>query len=542
MRQGLREAIPINNLSDKILAIPRKSDLIKFFSIIFILSFASFHYAFNFALVIDDWMQLWAVLYHTPALDHYFKWAPNSAMEFLLLSKLLGFNHFYWQLIGFFLKIIAALSASLVTFAVFRSKTTSFLSGIIYASFVGGIESFTRVSAQNHVLSIPPICLGIYFWITSYYKSSKVRYFFAITFFIISLIGYSGSTATLFFLLLLWELLTLLQNGLKITYFQKRTILLLVIFVILNVLTYSRFLYIKTSLENDLSIILKNPAATIGNFLNSIGNLLIGWIFYIEEAFALSKPNLIGLLAGYLLIVLLLTVFFLFFKSKKEDYKNLIFFLCWILLFYFPSWMASGHLVNGSVILGVTHRYFAIPSIGFVAILAFFISKFKSKFLKTFILITVLSLNIFMANKILKNELSFRSIEVQNRLYNQINETVAEGKEGESVFVFLGNNNLQLFALDWNGAFPFALKRGLTNLDSFPVVANDINIINQLLCGETDKLSITAGVASPINVNGKKFSLENLYAWTTTTNGLQDISEAVRVQVQKQLRCNNKEG
>lgn len=141
-------------------------NLVIFFLLIFLLSFASFYYAFNFALVLDDWMQLWSVLFQTPAMDHYLKWAPNSAVEFILLAKLL--NHFYWQLIGFALKIIASLSVSLVTLAIFRSKTIAFFAGIIYASFVGGLESFTRLSAQNHALSIPTICLGIYFWVTSY--------------------------------------------------------------------------------------------------------------------------------------------------------------------------------------------------------------------------------------------------------------------------------------------------------------------------------------------------------------------------------------
>lgn len=190
--------------------------------------------------------------------------------------------------------------------------------------------------------------------------------------------------------------------------------------------------------------------------------------------------------------------------------------------------MAGGHLVNGSVILGVTHRYFVIPSIGLVAILAFCISRINNKFLRVFILIAVISSNIFMANKILKDELSYRSVEVQNKLYNQINQTVAKGKEGESILIFLGNNNLRLFALDWNGVFPFLLKRGISKLDDIPVVTNDIDTINKLLCGETDNLSINAGVGSPLNVKGKKFLLENLYAWTTMNGDLQNASEEVR--------------
>lgn len=364
------------------------------------------------------------------------------------------------------------------------------------------------------------------------------------TFFIISLVSYSGSATGLLFILFLWEVLTLLQNDLKIAYFQKktfllRTLLLFATFLILNFFMSERYLYLKTSLENNLAIILNNPVTAIGSFLNSVGNLLIGWLIYVEEAFGLSKPNLMGLLAGYLLITLILTVFILFLKRKTDPYKNLIFFLLWILLFYFPSWMAGEHMVTGSVVLGVTHRYFAIPSIGLVAILAFFISRINKKFLRIFILIAVLSSNIFMANKILRDELSYRSVEIQNKLYNQINQTVAKGKEGESILIFLGNDNLRLFALDWNGAFPFLLKRGITKVHDIPVVTNDIETINKLLCGETDNLSLNSGTGSQLNVKDKKFLLENLYAWITVSGDLQNVSEEVRGQVQKQLRCHS---
>lgn len=529
----------VNNSNNRIGAIDGKKNLIISFFLIFFLSFASFHYAFNFSLVLDDWMQLWAVLFHTPAMDHYLKWAPNSAVEFILLAKLLGFNYFYWQLIGFVLKIIASFSVSFMTLAIFRSKIIAFYSGIIYASFVGGLESFTRLSAQNHSLSIPTICLGISFWVTSYYRKSATTYILAVIFIVITLISYSGSTNAMFFILLLWELLTLLQNDFKIAYFLERSVLLLTTFLILNFLTSVRFLYNRAGIESNLTTVLNNPFSAAWSFISSIGNLLIGWAFYIEEALGLSKSNFMGLLAGYLLITLILTVFILFLKRKRDIYKNLIFFLLWILFFYFPSWMASGLMVNGNVIAGVTNRYFAIPSVGLVIIIAFFISTINNKFLRVLTLIVILSSNILMANRILKDELSYRSIEVQDKLYDQINRTVAKGKERESIFVFLGDNDLRLFALDWNGAFPFALKRKITDLDGFPVVTNSIDVINKLLCGETDTISISAGVGSPINVKGKKFLLENLYAWVTVNGDLQDVSEEIRGQVQKQLRCNN---
>lgn len=128
------------------------------------------------------------------------------------------------------------------------------------------------------------------------------------------------------FILFLWEILTLLQNDLKIVYFQKRISILLITFLILNFFTSARYLYLKTALENNLASILNNPVTAIGSFFNSAGNLLIGWIIYIEEAFGLSISNFTGLLAGYLLITSILTIFILFLKRKKDIYKNLIFF------------------------------------------------------------------------------------------------------------------------------------------------------------------------------------------------------------------------
>jgi len=81
--------------------------------IIGLLSFLSFYPAFNFSFIIDDWYQLWGVFYDRSIIEHYIKsQAPNVAYEFLILAPIFKFNPFYYQIVGYFLKIIDSVFTS----------------------------------------------------------------------------------------------------------------------------------------------------------------------------------------------------------------------------------------------------------------------------------------------------------------------------------------------------------------------------------------------------------------------------------------------
>ena len=129
-------------------------------------------------------------------------------------------------------------------------------------------------------------------------------------------------------------------------------------------------------------------------------------------------------------------------------------------------------------------------------------------------------LNILTANRLLNSEKQYRSLTLQEALYSQINADVPYGFEKNSIFVYLGSNWLKVLGLDWNGVFPFALKRGIKSPNDFPLILSDINSIVSKLC--TDK---------------NRYSLSNTYAWDISSGNLVNVSKQYREYIMQNAKC-----
>lgn len=502
----------------------KKRNYIAFVILVILLSFISFYYAFSFTFIVDDWYQLWGVFYDRSIIDYYILTQhPNSAYEFLALAPIFKFNPFYYQIVGFILKIIASLSAALFVFSISRSKKIAAFAGLIFASSVIGIEAFTRISAHNSALLIPTLCLGIYFWVMAGEGKSIYKYFLAIFFIILTIIGDPGLGIMILPILFVWNLLGLYQN-----FSRQELRKFLAVNPLLLIIPISLKFYLDPRIANrpiadHTSFVLSHISYTLNNFLTSIGNLVIGWVIPLKEDMGLATTNPVSTIFGYSFLLYTIFLGYKFFRKKSENLKILLFLSIWIFLFYFPSWFTQGHYVKGGTISAVSNRYLAISSVGFIIMLAYLLKFLKNRYSYT-VLIIIIVFNLISSPRILSAEYKYRSVEIQNKLYGRIDQEFPMGNEKDNLIIFLGENQLKIFGLEWNGFYPLAIKRGITDKKELPTIANSLSEVEGVVCINNDVLP-------------PKFRLSNIYAWKVQNDNIYNISEDVRKFISSDEKC-----
>lgn len=491
-----------------------------FISSIITLSFFSFYPAFGFSFIIDDWYQLWGVFYDKSIIDYYIRTQhPNSAYEFLIFAPLFKFNPFYYQIIGYFLKIIDSLVVALFVFSTTKSRKVAFFSGVVFAASVIGIETFTRISAHNSALLIPSLGLGLFFWIEATRHESFYRYLIAISFIVLTILQDPGVGIIILPAALLWNLLNLIRNFNKQ---QTRKLLLRTIMIISLPVFLKWYLDPRRSDRNSyitrhLSYILNHPLEVTTNFLTSIGNLLIGWFIPFEETVGLVTSNFWTTTFGYLAFLFTLVIGLIFLRKKSETSMILFYLSIWVFLFYFPNWFTQSHYVEGGTISSVSNRYLAISSIGFIGLISYLTSFLKSR-IRMVLFIFIIFLNIWSSLRILNNEHRYRSLNTQNLIFNIIDQDLPKGEERNKILMVLGDYDMKVAGFEWNGFYPIALKRGITNQQQFSTIVNNLEDAKKLLCNR-NMIS--------------KYKISEFYSWKVQNNTIENISEEVRLVLRK---------
>lgn len=489
-------------------------NLLLYLFLIGLLSFLSFYPAFHFSFTIDDWYQLWGVFYDHSIIEHYIKsQAPNVAYEFLILAPVFKFNPFYYQIIGFLLKIIGSVFASLLIFYLTSSKKVAFSTGLIFAASAIGTETFTRISAQNSALLVPTISLGIIFWIQAdRHRNFSCKYILAILFIALSIIGYPGTGIMVIPIIFLYMILNFIQTPIKPI---KKV--LIPVFVLVLMLAASK-IYAgpgladrSISISDNISFVLQHPFSSATNFLTSIGNLMLGWFIPFDESYiSLTSANLLTQTAGYILFFSTILIGLRYWQKKSKPLKICLFFLLWVFLFYFPSWFTQNHYVKGGVISSVSNRYLAISSIGFIGLISYLISYIKPKYQSIFLLL-VICFNIWSSERGLIASSIYRSQTQQDYLYNLIDQDLPKGDEKADLLLFLGDGWLKVMELDWNGLYPLAVKRNIQKTEDFPTVVSSLKQAKEMICS-----------ANP------KFRLSRFYAWEFQNNQLYNVTDKAR--------------
>lgn len=505
--------------------IRHKNQGIIFIFLIIFLSFLSFYQAFNFSFIIDDWFGLWGVFYDKSIIDYSIKrHHPIGVYEFLLLAPIFSFNSVYYQLVGFVLKIIDSLIAALLIFSITKSKTAGIFSGLIFAASPMGIGTFIRASTHYAALLIPTLCLGLYFWISEKEKLFLYKYPVSVGFIILTIIGSPGAGIVILPVIILWELLNLIQIFGKDSFKNFLFKIITLIMIILLLLWYlgPRIVDRESTLINNLYLIVNNFPEMLTKFLTSIGNLLIGWIMPIAELNNLADANLFTKIAGYSFIIAIFILTPLFLRRKTQFSKIVLFLSIWVLITFLPSWLTQSDYIERQSFTAVSHRYFAVPSIGLIGLIAYLISFARNKY-RLPLLIAVIGINLWSSNRILSWQSVYNSNQTQKYLYDRIDQDVPKGDEKNKLFFFTGDHWIRV-ALEWSGFYPIALRRGITQRSEFSTVTNSLDQVKDLICAKDEE-------AFP------KFKLSNLYGWDVGSGDIYNVSKEVRLIISSEKDC-----
>lgn len=489
-----------------------------FILLVLIFSYFSFWRAFSFDFWGEDWEQIWFAVFDPSMINNVNEMQhPLVIYEELFLAKIFLFNTYYWQIAGFILKLLSALAVGLMMWGLTKSRVAAFFSGLISASAVGGLASFTWVAAHSSALEIPPLALGIYFWITSYkeFRTIKSKFILGLGLLIFSFWadpsrGFFGSIIVIF-----WEILSFIQHPQMLKSAKKRIFILIA--ALLSVfLIYQHFFDVNNtvSIGYNLGIVFGNLTGSLSNFLINIGNLLVGWIIPIEQnVFSISKANILGGLAGYFFLLITIIILVRFLSKKTDSLKILLILLVWIPIFFLPNWLLPNQeMIGNGQAIGMTHRYFTLSAVGLVCFLGYVISKVKKDLFKGALLLLVVGSNILMSNLILGRESNYRSVGITNPIWDKIEKDVPIDEE-DSLFFIQGDDKMMINSIS-QAKIPFAVRRGIQSKDKWAHSSSDPGVIRRYLCGKTDE--------------GKIIPLSHLHVWYIKGNTLENISEKAR--------------
>lgn len=494
------------------------------------LSFISFHRVLDFAFWRDDWIFLWTVQHNS---DVQLAWSlhPATIYEDFLLFKVFGWNSGMWQGFGIVLRIIASLSIALMMWGLTRSKKVAIVSGLLFSVSFVALETVSWRSV--HVVMIVIILLSIGFYFLSQYikYKNKKNYIFSLLFFCSSILADPARSFPVIipiFLLLLGEFWIVKDYSFKKikTLFIEFIPLLLAFVLILR-------LNSQQNNVNDLIFriiqIIDDPSI-IKNFFSSIGNLLFGWVFEIAEKGGQANYDY-TIATSALLITLLLTVIsFVHFVSKRSKTSLLIFiFSLWLVVFYFPNW-----IFDKSLVIGGTHRYLGVSGVGLIGLTAIAIGSVRGKFLFYGLALVALLLNIQTTKRILAVESTYRDQSVTNMVWDKIDRDVPKNQK-DLIFMYLGGDYIRGAIMDWSASLPFGVRRGIAEIDDFPIPTADTKLILDLLC----KDNVMRPSVSKWSLQKKRIPLSHLYAWDVTNGKITNVSLIQREIFKKMAEDSN---
>lgn len=499
----------------------KKYLLLLFVLLIIVLVVVSFWRSLDFYFWRDDW-DLWSQQYYfwkiLPLHNHPGTWVSRA-----LLFHIFGWNRLAWQSLGLVLRIVASLAVSLLMLEISKSKKTAILAGIFFATSILGMETVAWSSVYIIPLVIILDCLGFYMWILFVERRSFKLAAISILLFAFAVLADPGRAIFIVPIIALWEVLNWWISSKRETLFRLLLrVGLFAVSLILFTKVFLSILYISSiSLWDNIKYIVSDSKSFTTLFI-SIGNLLLGW---------LKSPGGgdLNQLALPIIIILCLVGFVLVFFKKSRFGMVLLLLILWIPVMYIPNWLA-----NKSLVVPPTDRYLAVSAVGYLGILALFVSVIRVRWLMYLVVLSFVFINIKTANEVLIRESSFRSYKIIEPYFDQIEREVPKG-EKDNIFMYLGNDNAKYVDLDWSGANPFAVKRGFTRYEDFPIVTADAKLILKLLC--EDNVYRPGGFEWVYQK--KRIQLSHLHAWELNGGVLKNVSIEQRDKFRKEAKLNN---
>ncbi len=507
-----------------------------FLLVIFVVLLCTISYgkALDYNFWRDDWTALWLWKFHT--YEYFTNWTFSSRHpgEFLnLFPQVLLFNtnHYLWQGLGLLLKIGASFSVGLASYGFTRSKKIAIIASLLYASYFGGIEAFTWLSAHLSADLIILICLSFYFYTESFRKNNKKLFIsFLFLLFVSTIIEPTRILFTLP-LFIIWEFSERYMNQqFIIKKMSIRVFYLLVSFLGgLLITPFGRTLVMLHGSSGYSQAIIKN-LTTMQTFFSTLGNLLLPYFDYfvysdVLKAFIAANTGLIGLFS--LLCLIALSLRLIIRKNSKGVF--ILLSALWIPCLYFPSWLAETDLT-----VDPFHRYVALSGVGFIFILAYFVSKLGKNSM-IFVCLTIICMNLYQSIITVYDTYKIRGYPITQKLYDTQESQVPANFTG-GLFWVEGNSGLRGSAFDYSlgGTIPFALQRNIGRLDLVPARGIDIDTTQKLLC----KKNVFRPTITTWILQKNQIPLSKVYAWRVMYDGtLKNITNTFRATLIKSTPC-----
>jgi hypothetical protein len=485
-------------------------------SILITLSWLTYFRIFDFGFWKDDWINWWGAYFKSPLFLAYW-FHPGTTLEFLLFSPFLPANSIGWQIIGFGFKVFAVISCMFFVKALCKSNVCGFWSGCLLATTPLGLDSIGWASAHVTNIAIGCICFGFYYWIIFVSKSGTK---YLITSLILFAAGLLADPFRAFPILLF---IYLSARTFHFKYSQSILSRFRVV-IIGSVIALPLFVYLErqritetsvfkffSSPGVDVSLIL-HKFYVIGNYFNSVYNLMFGWIFPGYEYLSTGEYNRLLARIGFSAILFFTGFLIVLAKRKSSYFSGILFFLVWILVFYIPSWMSEPRLT-----MGATHRYMVFSSIGVVGLTVFLLSLIKRKLVAWAMVSIIIGINIVTAQRFLRSWSDFRSRSLVSRIWQQIDADVSPDTH-QKVFIVTGSHPITQASLNLSGVIPFLINRKINSLANRPIYSDSIGIIEDNICQNTVLLS-------------------DIYVWSVNQNGqIHNISDGKRREWKERIQ------
>lgn len=519
-----------------------------FFVSIILISLATFYKALNLDLRGEDWVQLWIVI--QPDLKNLifktvlFRDHPISTYQEIIFSKFFGFNPFYWHLFGYFLKVIDSLAVGLLVFGITNSRKAALYSSLIFAASVIGLEAFVTLFTQTSAMIIFFMCLGLYFWIISGRENSLKKYMFSLIFFTVAFLGDPGRGVSMIVLGIFWDLLSL-KDGISkksVAKITSRIFFLITVVLGIYLATGAGVEQFKSGhpggLMQGLQFITANFTAALNNFSKAIGFLIVGWFIPLFESGHMSSMTHSGnwpLILGYTFLIATFFIAFKFFSKKNTgNYKIPLFFAIWIIITFFPTWLLIQWYV-GELLPGVSGRYLAISSVGWIGLLGYGLSRIKVNY-GLFLFLLIIIFNIWNSNRILKQELVNRSALLHNMFWDEVDQTIVKDQK-DNIIMFIGVSNLTAELVS-TYAMPFGLRRGITKAIDLPITTGDRELVKKLLCeGNVYPPNFLEYARVGSVLQKEKIPITHLYVWRVYEDSFTNVTDQERERLRSEVDC-----
>jgi len=506
-------------------SIKRSLPSVVFIFLVIFVCYLSFGKALESFFWKDDWAWLWTANYnpgdfsHTTVGDIWFIRAGVFMYPYVLYFHKLITNSYYWQLIGLGLKIVNSFILYFLVLSVSKKKYLAILAAFIFASYSGGIESYTWYKLSALAASF--VLLGFTFY-SKFLETVSNRYLvFTFFSFVLAFMSNMGRPAGLIPVVVLWAILEFF--GKDRTNRERKKIVISAFSILLPYLVLIKVVNFYSKTQPGLII---GSLQKIDVFFGVVGNLLKNPFTKYFEIGYLYEVDKLGIVLGIGLFIVGIILGIVYLVTRNRYVKYLTISIAWIYLFYYPNWIYGGGGIT--TILGSGHRYLALSGVGLVLLWVVLLSRFKKPFAIIFSLLLIF-LNIRYSKHLISLESAVRNRNLVEPIYKELDAQM-KNDDNVQLIVLHTPNILKSYVVQGWYPYTYAYYKGLKDITDFPVVFPYWDQGVEWVCASDEdkrKVQTIGGFAN--NRKSNNINIEHIYAWNIDLNGqLKNRTEELR--------------